>query len=579
MLYRVAFLAEHTDIRFGGSSNFFSTEEMQLIGKELDKEGKVICIFFDQFEELLYKEELVEVFNEMRRICSSVEEAQLNIIIGFSWKTDGALPSEHNAYHMWHSLADRRYEIELPPFTEREVSIAINRFSRELGQPVIPQLRRLLHDHCQGFPWLLKKLCVHILESFRNGIEQIDTLNRSINIQALFKKDLENLSSIEVGCLRQIAKDSPAEFFKISQNYGDEIISRLINRRLIIRSGTKLTLYWDIFRDYILTERIPYIPVSYIPQSDFARYAKVLKHLEGLNEVAYAELASSMSLSLGAIDNIVRDMANVGHVETNRKEARVSPNFKDEKHAIEIAYNFWKSHEIVRKLQSTKTDESQISYLEFVEAFKATNKRTDLTEQTIQTYAHRVIRWLKGIGLLVDHENAYQLSSSPISKIQSFDGVKPRAKGNGHVFYAAGPFKAVTAALADKLENDISKAELLRKYGVNSLGTLNKLGFFDSEGNIVSPIRLDEIEMAVASRAMLHESVTITLEILRLEPKAMGAQIGEIVSQRLGLGWTPPTQKRNGNALKSWARHCSAVLGDVALASSTKADNYLGSLF
>lgn len=72
-------------------------------------------------------------------------------LVGFSWKTDGVIPTEHNAYHMWHSLSDRRFEIELSPFTEREVGLAINRFSKELGNPVIPQLRRLLQDHCQGF--------------------------------------------------------------------------------------------------------------------------------------------------------------------------------------------------------------------------------------------------------------------------------------------------------------------------------------------------------------------------------------------------------------------------------------------
>jgi hypothetical protein len=41
---------------------------------------------------------------------------------------------------MWHSLADRRFEIELAPFTENEVTLAINRFAKELGQRVIPQL-------------------------------------------------------------------------------------------------------------------------------------------------------------------------------------------------------------------------------------------------------------------------------------------------------------------------------------------------------------------------------------------------------------------------------------------------------
>ncbi len=195
---------------------------------------------------------------------------------------------------MWHSLADRRYEIELAPFSEHEVGLAINRFAKELGHPLISQLRRVLQDHCQGFPWLLKKLCVHILELSKGGAEQADILNSSMNIQALFKKDLENLSSVETGCIKQIASESPAEFFKIVQNFGDDVVAHLVDKRLVIRSGTRLTLYWDIFRDYILTERIPYIPMTYVPQANFSRYAKALKYMNGKRELSYGDLATEM---------------------------------------------------------------------------------------------------------------------------------------------------------------------------------------------------------------------------------------------------------------------------------------------
>lgn len=217
----------------------------------------------------------------MRSICAAVEEAQSNLVIGFSWKTDGVIPAEHNAYHLWHSLADRRKELALTPFSKREVETAINRFAKELGQPLIPQLRRVLQDHSQGFPWLLKKLCVHILELSRSGIEQVDILNQSINIESLFKRDLDNVGPSDHACLKQIAQESPAEFFRITQDFGEDVVARLIDKRLVIRSGTRLAVYWDIFRDYILTEKIPYIPVTYIPQTTFTRYAKALRFLLG----------------------------------------------------------------------------------------------------------------------------------------------------------------------------------------------------------------------------------------------------------------------------------------------------------
>lgn len=241
------FLPKIDQLSFGSAGHFFSPQSMQLVLDALAKENKVICVFFDQFEELLYKEELVEVFEEMRRLCTAVEEAQANVVVGFSWKTDGTITTEHSAYHLWHDLADRRLELDLPPFTDHEVSLAIGRFGKELGQPITQQLRRLLQDHCQGFPWLLKKLCVHILELSRSGADQNDVLTRNLNIITLFKKDIENLTAVEHSCIKQIALESPAEFFKITQTYGDGVVTSLVHKRLIIRSGTRLTIYWDIF--------------------------------------------------------------------------------------------------------------------------------------------------------------------------------------------------------------------------------------------------------------------------------------------------------------------------------------------
>jgi hypothetical protein len=158
---------------------------------------------------------------------------------------------------------------------------------------------------------------------------------------------------------------------------------------LVIRSGTRLTLYWDIFRDYILSERIPYIPVTYVPQADFSRYVKALVYMNGKQELSYSDLATEMSLGMGVTDNLVRDLVNLGHVEANRKENRIFPAFSDEVNAIEIAFTFWRTHEVVRQLLAGKTDDATFTEAEFVTVYRAANKRSTLGEATIHTYARR----------------------------------------------------------------------------------------------------------------------------------------------------------------------------------------------
>jgi hypothetical protein len=67
---RQGFVADPGQFAFGGADNPFATEPMQRIATELKDQGKVVCLLFDQFEELLYKDELAAVFDEIKALCN-----------------------------------------------------------------------------------------------------------------------------------------------------------------------------------------------------------------------------------------------------------------------------------------------------------------------------------------------------------------------------------------------------------------------------------------------------------------------------------------------------------------------------
>lgn len=559
------FIRSDRSLEFSGPTSLFSNPAMQGLAEDLQSEEKVLCVFFDQFEELLYKADLVEVFAEMRRLCAAVEEAQANLVIGFSWKTDGVIPTEHNAYHMWHSLSDRRFEIELSPFTEREVGLAINRFSKELGNPVIPQLRRLLQDHCQGFPWLLKKLCIHILELSKGGIEQLDILNRSMNIQSLFKKDLENLSPAELACIKQIAQESPAEFFKVAQNFGDEIVSRLIDKRLVIRSGTRLTIYWDIFRDYILTEKIPYIPVTYVPQANFNRYANALAFMMNKTELTYAELGQHMHLSTGATDNLVRDLANVGHVEAYRKETRIIPLFNDEQQAIQIAFSFWQTHDIVRRLNAMVSEEGSLSEDDFEQIYRSANKRTELGDSTLHSYSVRVLGWLRGLGIIAQIGGTLVLRDLAKSTFQSLEKLSTQRLPTSDFFLGEAPPSKVIDGFKTLCGAPTNRASMELQHGRNTCYALIKLGLMWPDGASRLNTSISDAEKIVALRARATTTIGASTEILRKKGNMSGLELGKELSERFGVRWSEGSQRRYGTALRQWVEWAEAVKSGVGI--------------
>jgi hypothetical protein len=54
----------------------------------------------------------------------------------------------------------------------------------------------------EGFPWLVKKLCVHIYKQLQDGMTTLnDLFSQDLNVESLFKKDLEECMPEEIKAL------------------------------------------------------------------------------------------------------------------------------------------------------------------------------------------------------------------------------------------------------------------------------------------------------------------------------------------------------------------------------------------
>jgi len=469
------FISVSSPLGFGGTANPFADHNVKAALEELQRDGKVLCLIFDQFEELLYKAELETVFDEIRALCNSVDEAQENIVIGFSWKTDGTIPTEHKAYYLWQNLADRRKEIELDPFSAREVSHALTIFAKEMGQPLAPQLRRLLEDHCQGYPWLLKKLCIHIMDLVRDGLDQNDILVRSLSIQELFKKDIERMAPNEFSCAKEIAMTAPADFFRIVETYGDSVVNQLLDKRLIIRSGTRLSIYWDIFKDYLLTERVPYIPITYVPQTPFPAFATGLRFLLRNEGASYEQLATELRLSKATTENVVRDLVMIGNAETSRKSEFVKLDAESEEEASRRIVNFFTSHIVYRELLKEKGDGGSFTGQEMLSVAKQCLRLPSASDNLAEEYKRRLQRWLIAVGLIGQDGAIFRLQP----RITNIGILHPshfsRRRVGRDIFLGEAPPHKVLNSLAGIVSDPNTREELEKTYGRNNISALISL--------------------------------------------------------------------------------------------------------
>ncbi len=548
------FISHRENVSIGGTSAPFASASSQQVLNELRESGKVICLILDQFEELLYKEELSVVFDEIRSLCDSIVELQDNVIVGFSWKTDGTIPPEHRAYHLWHNLADRRREFELKPLKPNEVGTALNRFARELGQPLSPQLRRTLSDHCQGYPWLLKKLCIHVLEQVKGGLDQGEILLRSLKIQELFDRDIQLLSQPEFACIKAVAAEAPADFFKIAQTFGDNVIAMLLDKRLVVRSGAKLSVYWDIFRDFLLTGRIPYIPTTYVPQANIGTYLSALRFILDNPVSTYDTLASKLQVSPGTADNIVRDLIMVGHVEANRSKGDITCIVEDREGAADQIVAFCRSHVIYGSLVDEIGPSSPFTMDDAVRIARSDYPSSSVSDNLLSGYVRRVLQWCETAGLLSRSGGRFELVSSTIGVAGLT--VKGGGRRGQNLFFGEAPPTKAILALRSAQKGTIDRVSLEAEHGRNAVYVLMNLGLVDARGDSLIAQTVDA-EEAVKSAAQQALTVrTVEGFLLSNGDAATGLQVGAFIAEKLGLAWSEGSMRRSGTALRRWALWC-----------------------
>ena len=222
---------------------------------------------------------------------------------------------------MWHSLQDKRVEFKIGPFSSKESSEMIGTLEKTIENKLETPLRRNLLEQAQGVPWLLKKFCIHVYRQLSLGISQRSLLGSKLNAKILFEEDTQDLSSTQLQCLKYIANKSPIDLVEIQESFGPEIIDYLYqNKRLIIKSGYKYSVYWDIFREYLITGEVPHIPITYFPQAQLSTSLSVLRHIFENGPISVEGIMKAFRYTIKTVWNIIGDLFAFSLIKRNTQD-------------------------------------------------------------------------------------------------------------------------------------------------------------------------------------------------------------------------------------------------------------------
>jgi hypothetical protein len=546
-------------IRITNHSDPIASDSIQHLLDRLESSGRVVALVFDQFEELYSKPELFSVFEEAQRLFLSAISCCSNLVLGFAWKTDSTVQQGHPAYFMWHRLSDHRYEVGLHPFVYADASKAITVFEKELGHELKPDLRRQIIENSQGYPWLLKKLCIHLYEQIQTGTTQSE-LAETLDIGSLFDQDLNSLTQPERQCLELIAYSAPSDWYEVLELFDRDVIAALQDKRMIIRSGDRLNVYWDIFREYVLTGKPPAIPFTYIPSSPSIKsLLAVSEKLEHDSIATAASLCESIDLTEKTIGNVIHDLFMLGVAAGSYDAIRLDSQMSDNSNraVLERIRSVMKRHALTRYLKSEFDENAVIDHSELKTGLMTINPAASHSTRTWDLYAGRMGRWLSTTGILTPVSDGWQ-------RIDVGDVVFTEATSRRGFRRQFGPFLAdapparVVEALKWLHLNQPSTLEMAKENGLrNAVTVLTRFGIARSIGDLIETDFEPDADLSfdklIWQCARDEETLAYACDFLNEKPHASGVQLGAFVSDCYKTNWSDGTKLRAGNALKIWA--------------------------
>ena len=524
--------------------------------ESLEQSGQVVCLIFDQFEELYSKPGLFSVFTAAKDLMLDVAAQKSNIALGFAWKTDSTTQQDHPAYHMWHELADYRKVYKLDVFDNGEIAKSITTFEKEVDYKLPVELRHQITQSCQGFPWLLKKLCINLHESNKKG-DDSESVLADLDVRRLFESDLEILTQPELSCLRIVAQKAPADWSEIIEISGISVLNSLVNKRLLVKSGDRLNVYWDIFKDYLLTGNVPVVPFNYIPTSDLSSMLKVYRNLLSAEYLESKNIAEKTELNEKTVWNIGADLVMFSLAERNgvKFKCHRSISAQDEDAMLQILREKMSKHALKISLYKNRSGQS-ISQNYIIETLKSCLPKATYNDKTWSIYSNRLIKILMSVGYLVNVGGKFVVQDTG-SPILDRTKIGNRGKQRGFIFSATASPASVCDALNIISDNDCLNNLINNGYR-NSLSVLKRFELISivEESVTLNRVAIDKFggfNEAVWTAAKNEPVIGDCIDFIQESPSISGPDLGEAISNKYGMGWTTGSVQRNGNSLKQWS--------------------------
>lgn len=527
-----------------------------------------LLLMFDQFENVFRDEVLTR---EFRDLAMALGDANLPVIAGFAWKTDVVGWTEGYPFQLRDAIRNQGSVINLEPLGPSEIGTILRRLEKAIGSSLLPELKVKLREYSQGLPWLVKKLSSHILSEAARGVSQADLAAEALNIQRLFEADLANLQPQEVEALRWIAKYAPVAIGEATEKYPATLVQSLLDQRLVVQVAERLDTYWDTFRDYLNTGRVP-IEDSYILRQLPLWVGRMLQQLADRGgSLMVEDLAEALSITENVVANVVRDARLLGLVSSGEGEVRLldADPGDDELESVlrERVRSALRRHRAFTQYQElSERLGGRVEIAAVAAMLPKTYPAVAASNETWLTYARAFIRWMEYAGFVDVDRHAVtwtELSDPKIFLLQASD------RRRAGVFPQRAPDPSLRLLLELRTQSTVSAKK--NKSVASSSRDLMALGLVSVNTKMEISLTMENIytdegvrQEILLERIKLVPGGAEAIEVLLDDPKARPELLGEILKSAQTTTWTPSTAALAGKYFRAWANRAGIYTGKGA---------------
>lgn len=522
-------------------------------------DGAVVLLFFDQFENVFLNERLTREFRDLALACA---DSSLPMLIGFAWKTDLVGWTEGHPYQLRDDIRSRASVVVLDPLGPSDINALLSRLTKAIGHPLLPEMRSRLREYSQGLPWLFKKLGSHILTELASGTTQETLLNEALNVQKLFENDLAELAPAENEGLRIVARGSPMLVSDALELVAHAVVRSLIDRRLIVQVGERLDTYWDIFRDFLNTGRVP-IQETYILRQTPGGVSRLLDALVAAGgELTVAEAADRLNTSEGPVFNMARDLRQMNLLLPTPGVLRTTATIQaaEDRETVlrEQVSQALRRHRAFSILsEEIEHADGMTTIARFAAVLPQAFPAVQATSRTWKVYARAFVHWFEYARLVTRHGARVEMGAGPDDPL-SLLGARPRRRSRG-VFPQAppGPTLNVIRMLLGRTDGVVTVSRTTTMRAIHDVSAMRVLRSDSGRVVVVPPDLIDEHGNFTPARLreVLSKLPGVAAALEAADERQLSLlQLGEFVRDAHTATWADSTTSLVGKYLSAWLR-------------------------